>query len=215
MGSDSGEPRQSSDSTNSQTPFIQNQSLPFRPPSRYSEGNAGSVHNASTQVNLSTIVIAVRVLAAISGLGIGIAFVLLPPHYDMDITIALAVFVWFSLVWDIIVLITLVRGPSLRISLVMHDGRAINFLSRDDDEGSSRRCGLPRAFWIDLTLVVVVFSLTIVNHVHGWWIYQITTGLGWIVIFFHIVIVLLTASPKMASAHVRFERTDRAQIVLA
>ncbi|KAI0517971.1 hypothetical protein F5B22DRAFT_86566 [Xylaria bambusicola] len=222
MGSDSGEPRPSTESTDSQTPFIQEQSLPFRPPpppSNYLEGNVSSVRNATTNINLAAVIVTARILAAISGLAVGISFILIPRHWDMEITIALTVFFWFTIAWDILLLTRMISKPSLRISLVLRDGRAINFLSRDDDEegheGRRRGFGWPRAFWVDLTLLAVLFSLTIANHVHGWGRHQLTTGLGWFPIFFHIIIAVLTASPKMATAHVRFERTDRAQIALA
>ena len=217
------EARPSTESTDSYAPLIPN-NPPFRPPPHnYVDGDFPSnikSGRASTNVKLSGIVVVLRVLAAISGLAIGISFVVLGVY--QDIVMALTAFVWVAFAWDVWVLAVLVRKPSVRISLVMRDGRAINFVNRDEDDEDSgngngrrrRRCGWPRAFWIDLLLLCVVFSLTIVGHVHGWGQWQKTIGLNWFALAFHILITVLTATPKLSSAHVRFERADVPQIAL-
>ncbi|KAJ3577946.1 hypothetical protein NPX13_g2621 [Xylaria arbuscula] len=225
MGSSTAEARPSTESADSNAPLIPN-STPFRPPPpNYLEDNLpSSIRTSRGSLNLpvSAVVIVLRILATIAGLAIGVSFAL--QHVYQDVVIALTVFVWVALFWDILLLLPLFANkPSLRVSLVMRDGRAIDFISREDEEDvdeqdggegvggrrKKRRCAwLKRAFWIDFLSFVTVFTLTIVCHIHAWGQYRQTIALNWFAISFHIFVLVLTASPKLASAHVRFEQSE-------
>ncbi|KAI0429041.1 hypothetical protein F5Y09DRAFT_270388 [Xylaria sp. FL1042] len=204
--------RPSTDSTHSAMPFLQNP--PFRLPPKYPEGHVETLNDgAATKVKLSVIVLVFRFFAVISGLAVGVSFALLGAWWPE--TIALVVFTWVTLAWNLLALITLIRKPSLQITLVLKNGRTIRLGSADDDEGGSRRrrCR-PRAFWIDFLLLCTVFSLNIVNHVTTGSYHRTTLSFNWFPITFQIIITLLTAFPALATAHIRFESADSPQISL-
>ncbi|KAF2972541.1 hypothetical protein GQX73_g890 [Xylaria multiplex] len=205
--------RQSIDSAHSSAPLIPKST--FQPPPHYPVPRAmAASHGTATDIKLSYIVLACRLVAFISSLSIAISFAVLGVRQAE--MIALVVFMWIFAVWQGLMLISLSRNPSLRMSLVMSDGRVIKFGSERDNEGGHRRrhCS-PRAFWVDLLLFSVIFPLNLVNAIRDWGYYRNNLDLNWITIAFQIVITLLTASPSLVTAHIRFEPTEMPQISLA
>ncbi|KAI1278280.1 hypothetical protein F5Y07DRAFT_397837 [Xylaria sp. FL0933] len=206
--------RQSTDSVSSSTPFIQHPT--FQPPPKgHVEGHveASLRNDAATSIKFSVVILAFRILALISGLAVGVSFALLGAWWPM--TFALIVFVWITSAWNFLMIYHIIRKPSLRISLVLKNGRTIRFGSPDGDEdGMRRRRCHPRAVWIDLILLCIVFALNIVHHVRTGSYYRTTLSLNWFPITFQIIITLLTAFPALAKAHILFETAETPQISL-
>ncbi|KAI0453527.1 hypothetical protein F5B21DRAFT_279684 [Xylaria acuta] len=202
-------PRQSTDSACSTSPFIQRPA--FQPPN-YPEGyDKAKGYGATTEVKVSVMLMVLRIIAVITGFPIAIGFVTM--SIRRDVMIALIVFTWFSAVWNALMLIRLPK--SLCMSLVLSDGKTIRFGSHDNDEADPpKRRNCMRAFWIDLILAGVVFSLNIVNISEGRRDFRSILILNFFPAIFHIFIALLGMSPKLLNAHVRFESVKRSQIAL-
>ncbi|KAI0531826.1 hypothetical protein GGR58DRAFT_214405 [Xylaria digitata] len=201
--------RQSIDSAHSSAPFIPKPT--FQPPPNYPMPRAmAASHGTGTDIKLSAVILTCRLLAFISGLSIAISYAIL--GVKQAEMVALVVFMWIFVVWQGLMLVGLFRKPSLRMS----DGRVIRFGSERDNEGGHRRrhC-FPRAFWVDLLLFCVLFPLNLVNNLRDWGYYRTNLHLNWITIVFQIIITLLTVSPSLVTAHIRFESTEMPQISLA
>ncbi|KAI1423113.1 hypothetical protein F5Y12DRAFT_555705 [Xylaria sp. FL1777] len=214
MGVDDMASRQSIDSVRSTSPFLQNRPT-FQPPPHDSEDHVRARSDGgATKLKLSIVVLASRIFAFISGLAIGISFAVLGA-WRVE-TIFLIVFTWISVAWNALVLIgPIMRGPSVRISLVLNDGRVIGFGSPGHDEsGGRRRRRCPRAFWVDLLLLGVLIALNVVNTLSASSYHRISVNLNWFTIAFTIILTLLTAFPPLATAQVRFESADAPQISL-
>ncbi|KAJ8132415.1 hypothetical protein O1611_g1210 [Lasiodiplodia mahajangana] len=205
--------RESIDSTGSAAPLI---SGPFfqPPPSDYPHNHdkaVGKGNDAATKVGFSAFIMAFRLLALISGLAIGVSFAILGAW--RIVTILLIVLTWVSAAWNAIMLIVLIRTPSLRVSLVLGNGRIIRLGAQNegDGQGKRRRCS-PRVFWIDLLLVAALIAFNIAQGVTGASYYRTTVALNWFTIAFNIIITVLAMFP--ASAHVRLETAEMPQISL-
>ncbi|KAI1121404.1 hypothetical protein F5Y10DRAFT_102140 [Nemania abortiva] len=215
--------RDSIDSAGSAAPLISAPSFHQPPPpprSKYHEnhGNVvGNGNNTATKVHIAAVIVACRILALIAGLAIGVSFALLGEAWR-GVTISLIVLTWVSVAWNalmIVSLISFIRRPSLRVSLVLSDGKVINLGSQGEgDGGENRTCFPPFAFWIDLLLVTAVMGLTIAEHVTGDRYHRTTTGLNWFTITFNLIVTLLTMFPALVTAHVRFETVEMPQIAL-
>ncbi|KAI0973447.1 hypothetical protein F4678DRAFT_27150 [Xylaria arbuscula] len=214
MGSDNTEPRESTDSIQSTTPFIQ--PATFQPPPRFPEGHGdGAPSNDGTvNIKISVVVLICRFLAFISSLAIGISFAVLGAWWA--VTILFVITIWTSFVWHGLVLNSHRRSkPSLRISLVLSDGRVFRFGSHGDDEGEARpRRRDLRVFVVDLALLIALITLNVVNLIHPISWHRTPLGLSWFPISFQLLVILLTAIPKLFTAHVRVESADSPQIAL-
>ncbi|KAI1307173.1 hypothetical protein F5Y03DRAFT_394215 [Xylaria venustula] len=214
MGLDNTEPRQSTDSVQSTTPFIQ--PAAFQPPPPFSKDHAvgSSSHDDTINIQISVIVLICRIFAFISSLALGITFAVLGAW--RAVTIAFIVFMWISFVWHGLVLISHANSkPSVRVSLVLNDGRVFGFGSRaQDEDGTRHRRRDLRAFVIDLVLVITLFTLNVVNLLRTTSYHRTAIGCSLVPITFHIAVTVLTAVPALFAAHVRVESADRPQIAL-
>lgn len=173
--------RQSIDSTYSTSPLIQGPASQPHPEDHASHGKAVG-ENTGTKVRVSTVIAIFRLLALISGVAIGTSFALLGAWRVQ--TIVLIVLTWISVAWNGLMLASLARKPSLRISLVFRDGDIIQFGSQSEgNRGKKCRCRYPRAFWVDLFLVSAVIALNVAQGLLGDWYYwdyyHTTVSLNW------------------------------------
>ncbi|GAP88376.1 hypothetical protein SAMD00023353_2900460 [Rosellinia necatrix] len=203
--------RPSVDSTRSTSPLIQNPT--FQPPPKHSATHGQTADNdTATIIRLSDAVLAFRILALISAAVVGINFAILGELYNTE-TILLLVLVWVAVAWDGLVLISLSRKQSLRVSLVLNGGKTFRLGPRaDNEEGERREYGCLRAFWVDLLLASAALAATIYNKVLGDGYHRPAVRLNWFPVAFHIAIVLLTVSPALTTAHVRLERTETVEM---
>ncbi|KAI1171023.1 hypothetical protein F4777DRAFT_83431 [Nemania sp. FL0916] len=206
--------RPSIDSARSTSPLIQEPE--FRPSPVYSSKHDQVPvvnRDPATHIKMSVIVLMVRVLALSFGFAAALRFAILGA-YQANV-IALIVFTWVSAAWNALVFITLLRRPSLRLSLVWSDGKVTRLgSSTQDPDRPHRGCGFPRAFWIDLILVIITLTLNVVNKVEGYGRYRHVIAFNWFHIAFHIIITLLTATSSLANAQIRFETVEMPQISL-
>ncbi|KAJ8122824.1 hypothetical protein ONZ43_g1077 [Nemania bipapillata] len=211
--------RESIDSAYSASPLIQDPA--FQPSSKHHEGHVKAVgDNAPTKFKISTLVGIFRLAALISGFVMSIKLSILGGWRPEGIV--LIVFSWVTFGWDALMVSTFLQKlqkPSFQISLVLGNGRRIPFGPTGEGnsgEKHSRYC--PRAFWIDLLLVILVLSFNVTQSFVGGWYYHDyysrTVALNWIPISFHLVIVLLTMFPSFGMGHVRFETVEMPQIAL-
>ncbi|KAI0112539.1 hypothetical protein GGR51DRAFT_44770 [Nemania sp. FL0031] len=208
--------RESIDSARSTSPLIVGP--PFQPPPHdYPVSNDKAPRNdKATKVNISVVIVAFRILALVSSFAIGVSFAILRAW--RVVTILLIVLTWLSAAWNAIVLIGLIRelrNLSLRVTLVLGDGRVINLGASNGDGGERkrRRCS-PRAFWVDIFLVAALFAFNIAEGVTGRRYLRKTVALNWITITLNFIIALLTCFPALVTAHVRFETVEIPQISL-
>lgn len=211
--------RQSTDSTHSTAPLIENPT--FQPPSPRYESRDKAVSNKPARgVRISTIVLAARIVALITGLAVGIGYAIRGSNAPQ--VIVLIVLVWGSALWNAVMVVRGLRHPSVQVSLVLNDGRVLRFGGPDEEEleagagGGRRKCRFPRAFWTDAALVTAVFTLNLVNSImNSGFRYGVQLRWNWVAIACHIIIALLTASPAVSKAHVQFGTVELRRIALS
>lgn len=217
--------RQSIDSTHSTAPLIK--SPTFQPPPlRYESHDRAESNKPARSINVSTIVLAARILALIAGIVVGTGYSIRGSNIPQ--VLVLIVLVWVSAAWDAAMVVRGLRHPSLQISLVLSDDRVIRFGGPDEEveveaeaeaedpkSRRKRRCRFPRAFWTDAALVTAVFTLNLVNCIVGLGFrYRVQLSWNWVAITCHIIIALLTASPAVSKAYVRFGAVEMPRVAL-
>lgn len=169
--------RESIDSTGSTSPLIQD-STPQPPPKYYQDVKVAR-DNTTSKITISAVVLGCRIVAFISSLAVGINLAVLGVYRAEHI--ALTVFAWLSATWNGLLLIALLRKPSIRISLVLGNGKVINFGPQSDGEGGDRRRRRwLRAFWVDLLLVSATFGLNVASLVVRGSYAHTTININWI-----------------------------------
>ncbi|KAH8161432.1 hypothetical protein CIB48_g6814 [Xylaria polymorpha] len=207
MESNNMPPRQSIDSTRSTSPLIQG--LVSQTPLHYPQSHRNDKgRDAAKYIKISTVVLACRVIALIFGFAAGINFARLGASWvEM---ILLIIVTWVSAAWNAVPLFSL----TFRISLVLGDGKVIGFGRQSNGEGDHPRRRRLSVFLVDLFLFAAVFSLNVANTCRGRWYYRTALALNWVPLAFHLNVVLLTISPVLAGARIRFENVKTPQISL-
>ncbi|KAI0436473.1 hypothetical protein F4803DRAFT_223420 [Xylaria telfairii] len=194
-------PRQSIDSTRSTSPFIQK--FLSQPPLHYSPSHEAKAHDAAKKINMSIVILACRAVILISAFAVGITFATLRAYTSE--MIALVVLTWLSAAWQVIPLT--LRKSSFRISLVLGNGKVVDFGRQSNGEEDRPRRRFLGIFWVDFLLFAAVFSLNIFNSCQTIGRYRSALGANWVPISFQIAVLVLTISPTLAKAHFRFETT--------
>ncbi|KAI1116516.1 hypothetical protein F5Y14DRAFT_449029 [Nemania sp. NC0429] len=208
--------RESVDSTRSTSPLIEQDSS-FQPPPKYSQSHdnkaASNSNDGASKITVSAVVLGCRLVVFIASLAVGISLAVLevwrPEH------IALTVFSFLSATWNGVLMIGFLHKLSVRVSLVLSDGKVISFENGEGGgEGGRRRSCCSRAFLVDLFLVCATFATTVASMVINVHYARTTIRLNWIPIAFHIAVAALTMFPALGTAHIRFEPIETPRLSL-
>ncbi|KAI8631207.1 hypothetical protein F5Y19DRAFT_24213 [Xylariaceae sp. FL1651] len=204
MKSDDMPFRESMDSVQSTSPLIQ--STVHRPPHRHSgDHHNEDGHGAGRKLKIVCVVALCRIVASVFGFIAGVRFLC---RYLPPVAIALVVFVWIAVAWNVLMIVKLLHKQPIQMSLVLRGGSVIKLGFQDEDHYGNHPRHRSVFFWVDLILVATLFGLNLAQNItrFGWE----ETGciLSWFAVVFQIFVTLLTVSPEIAMGHIRIERID-------